>query len=143
MSQIEIYFDGASRNNPGPAGVGGVIKEDGRVVKKYHRYLGKKTNNEAEYLAALLGIRVVKKLGLKPTRLVFIGDSSLIIEQLAGRFKIRNDRLKELYWQIREEILGLGSGVDFRHIKREKNRQADSLANQAIKEGLKREWRRD
>ena len=135
MSKVEIYFDGASRNNPGPAGAGGVIKEDGRVVKKYHRYLGKKTNNEAEYLAALLGVRVVKKLGLRPSQLVFIGDSSLVIEQLAGKFKIKNGRLKKLHWQVREEILSLGSGgVDFRHIERAKNSQADKLANQAIDE---------
>lgn len=138
MSKVEIYFDGASRNNPGPAGVGGVIKEDNKVVKRYYRYLGKKTNNEAEYLAALLGIRIVKKLGLKPGQLIFIGDSSLIIEQLAGKFKIKNERLKKFYWQIREEILSLGSGVEFKHIKREKNREADSLANKAIKEGIKK-----
>jgi ribonuclease HI len=134
MKKIEIYFDGASRNNPGPAGAGGVIKENGQTIRKYHRYLGRKTNNEAEYLAVLLGVKIVRKLELRPDQLILAGDSSLIIQQLAGRYKIKNERLKKLHGQVRREIINIGCGVDFKDLPREKNKEADKLANKGIDE---------
>ena len=139
MKKIEIYFDGASRNNPGPAGAGGVIKENGKIIKRYHRYLGRKTNNEAEYLAVLLGVKIVKRLKLEPDQLIMAGDSSLIIHQLAGRYKVKNERLKKLHGQVRKEIINIGCGVDFKDLPREKNEEADRLANKGIDEaGVKK-----
>jgi len=134
MSKVEIYFDGASRNNPGPSGAGGMIIENGKVIKEYYRYLGKRTNNEAEYLAVLLGIKILKRLKIRPTNLDLIGDSKLIIEQLAGRFKIKNGRLKKLHRQVEDEIKEIETKIRFKHIGRAGNSQADKLANKAIDE---------
>lgn len=139
MSIIQLNFDGGARNNPGPAGAGGVIKKDGQVIKKYHRYLGEKTNNQAEYLAALLGIRIIKELNLEIDQLIVIGDSSLVIEQLAGNFKIKNQALKELYDKVKQELVDLEDKVVFQHVKREKNESADALVNKAIKEEQKKQ----
>jgi len=138
MNIIQLNFDGGARNNPGPAGAGGVIKEDGQVIKKYYKYLGEKTNNQAEYLAALLGIRVIKQLNLEIDQLVVIGDSNLVIEQLKGNYKVKNQLLKELHAKIKKELVDIEDKVVFKHVKREKNESADALVNKAIDEEQKK-----
>jgi len=138
MSIIQLNFDGGARNNPGPAGAGGVIKKDGQIIKKYYRYLGEKTNNQAEYLAALLGVRIINRLDIEIDQLIIIGDSSLVIEQLAGNFKVKNQFLKELYDKVKQELSDLEGKVIYRHVKRDKNELADFLVNKAIKEEQKK-----
>ncbi len=137
MSSVKVYFDGASRNNPGPAGAGVLIKKNDEILGKYYRYLGKKTNNEAEYWAVIVGLKGLKRLDIGNKKVGFIGDSELIVNQLSGKYKIKEDRLKKLYWQIREEIINQGLSVTFHHVKREKNKEADKLANKAIDEKKK------
>jgi ribonuclease HI len=132
MDGYQVYFDGASRNNPGLAGAGVVVRKNGSIIKKAFRFLGEKTNNEAEYEAIILSLEVLEKINIKPAEVRFIGDSQLVVKQLAGEYKIKNERLKKLYWQIREKILSLGISAQFEHIRREKNSAADKLANKAI-----------
>lgn len=134
MASVKVYFDGASRNNPGPAGAGALIKKQNRTLGKFYRYLGKKTNNEAEYWAVIVALEALKRLDIRPKKIEFIGDSQLIVNQLSGKYKIKKNRLKKLYWQIREELMNQGLSANFKHVKREKNKEADKLANLAVDE---------
>lgn len=133
-NRISVYFDGASRGNPGQAGAGAVVKDkDGEILGKVSSYLGKKTNNQAEYLAVMLALDFINdNPDIKSNDIILIGDSQLVIKQLIGEYKIKNEGLKDLYWQIREKVLTLGLNIDYKHIPREKNQLADEMANKAI-----------
>jgi len=131
---IKVYFDGASRGNPGKAGAGVVIKNQNNVVlARVSSYLSKKTNNQAEYLAVLLALDfIADNPNINFKNIELIGDSQLVIKQLAGEYKIKNQILKKLYWQIRKKIISLGLNIEYKHISREKNKLADQMANKAI-----------
>ena len=127
---LRLFTDGAARGNPGPAGLGLVIEDaDGMRLWGGCRYIGTATNNRAEYLALIEGLR--KAAEWTPDRLEVYLDSQLVVEQLAGRYRVKNADLRPLH----DEALALLSG--FRdsavvHVPREKNRGADALANRAI-----------
>jgi ribonuclease HI/probable phosphoglycerate mutase len=124
------YCDGASRGNPGPAAIGAVIFEpEGREAYRISRRLGVATNNEAEYRAAIAALEGA--LGLGARRIELRMDSELVVRQLSGRYRVRNPRLKKYH----SRMLALRQQFDevvFRHVPREENRLADSLANQAL-----------
>lgn len=127
-----MFTDGAARGNPGPAGLGVVIEDDqGLRLRGLCRYIGKATNNQAEYLAIIEGLRAVEEL--KPERLEVFLDSKLVVEQIAGRFRVKNGALAPLHHQA-VELLGRFAQVDVNHVPRERNRGADALANRAIDE---------
>jgi ribonuclease HI len=131
-----LFTDGASRGNPGHAGVGVVIEDDrGMRLRGFHRYLGKATNNEAEYQALIEGLRAVKEWN--PDRLDVYLDSKLVVEQMNGRFKIKAPELIPLY-QRATELLGQFKERSVSHVERAKNRGADYLANKAIDEKVPR-----
>ncbi len=125
-----IYTDGASRGNPGPASIGAVIYDEaGREVQTISDRIGRATNNEAEYQAAIAALEAAVALGLENVELRM--DSELIVRQLAGRYRVRHPRLKLLF----ERLMDLRRGfVAFRarHVPREQNRRADELANLAL-----------
>ena len=125
-----MFTDGASRGNPGPAGIGVVIEdENGMRLRGLHRWLGVTTNNEAEYHALIEGLRAVKDW--KPDRLEVYLDSKLVVEQMNGRYRIKAPELIPLH----EKATGLlrqFPDVHVAHVDREKNRGADALANMAI-----------
>ena len=130
-SDIHVaYADGASRGNPGPSAAGVVIFDAaGRDVHHEGRRLGRGTNNEAEYKAAITALEAA--LGLGVARLELRMDSELVIRQLTGRYRVRNPRLLPLY----NRLLDLRSrfqSVTFRNVPRGENGLADSLANQAL-----------
>jgi len=136
---IKIFTDGASRGNPGLAGAGVLI--DGLSLScSLSVFLGKKTNNEAEYLALLLAIRYLdqileQKLNNDPInnlQAIFYLDSKLVVEQMLGKWKIKDERMKILANKCKALLERVGIQADFIHVKREKNQQADWLANQAI-----------
>jgi len=142
MSKLIINTDGGSRGNPGPAAIGVVIKatsSDGKVVNnELSECIGVATNNVAEYMAVLKALEWCKENNFKNSEIEFNLDSMLVVEQLNQRFKLKNEGLKPLFWQIREHILELGGRVSFAHIPREKNKEADALVNMALdKEGEK------
>lgn len=135
MEKISVFCDGGARGNPGPAGVGCVIKINQGNVYELAKYIGKATNNQAEYQAVIVALNWFKSNASKLAnnwQAEFFLDSKLVVEQLNQRYKIKNEGLKPLFWQVREQILSLGKKVTFKHIPREKNKEADRLVNKAI-----------
>lgn len=130
--KITIFSDGGARGNPGPAGIGCVIQT--QDLFKISKYIGEATNNQAEYQAVIEALKWVKDNRDKQEDLEieFFLDSELVVEQLNQRYKLKNEGLKPLFWQVRELILQLGGKVTFKYISREKNKEADKLVNLAI-----------
>ncbi len=124
------YGDGASRGNPGPASLGVVLYDEaGRELHRSSRALGRATNNQAEYQAAIAALEAA--LGLGASEVDLHMDSELVVRQLSGRYRVRNPRLIPLH----KRILALRSRferVTVRHVPREENRVADALANEAL-----------
>lgn len=125
-----LFTDGASRGNPGPAGIGAVLKAtDGQQLAEIAEYIGHTTNNVAEYRALLAGLKRALALGMR--RIEVRADSELMIKQLRGDYQVKNQRLAPLY----REALSLMEGfekVELRHVRREHNARADELANAGI-----------
>jgi ribonuclease HI len=131
MKSIYINCDGASRGNPGRTAIGIQIKgEDKKTVLKQHsEYVGKTTNNVAEYLAVLKSLDIAKKF---TNQNVFVySDSELLVRQLNGMYKVKNKNLKELFDQV-QKLQNSFQKVVFTHIRREYNVIADQLANSAL-----------
>ena len=137
MSKVlRLFTDGAARGNPGPAGLGVVIEDDqGLRLRGLHRWLGVATNNEAEYHALIEGLKAVAEW--HPDRLEVYLDSKLVVEQINGRWRIKEARLAALCKQA-TELLAQFPDRTVEHIKREKNNGADALANIALDEHVKK-----
>ena len=130
---LTLHSDGGSRGNPGPAGAGAVLYDDqGQEVAALSRYLGRTTNNEAEYQALLMGLKRAQELGAQ--RLTVKMDSELIVRQLEGKYRVKAPGLKPLYAEAKRLLQGFAS-VTIQHIRREFNKRADELANQAMDQG--------
>jgi len=129
-----LYFDGASRSNPGPASYGGVIyDENNNEIATYKKYIGKHTNNVAEYLGCFHGVQACIQEGIK--YVTIYGDSKLVIEQVSGRWKARSDNIRPIYNEIKKVLdTNPFEKIEFKHVKRNKNKRADQLANQALDE---------
>lgn len=125
-----LYADGASRGNPGPSAIGAALfASDGLLVHEVSRSIGRATNNQAEYAAAVAALEAA--LALAARRVELRMDSQLVIRQLQGHYRVRNPALRRL----RDRILDLSHRFDsltFRHIPREENHKADALANRAL-----------
>jgi ribonuclease HI len=132
MEKIVMYTDGGSRNNPGPAAIGVHIET---LDKKYGECIGVKTNNEAEYLALIFGLRRVKSLvGKEKAKNAEIEcrlDSELAVKQLKHEYKIKETNIQKLFLEVWNLMLDFQS-VEFQHIPREKNKIADKLVNEAL-----------
>lgn len=128
---LEIYTDGGSRGNPGPAGGGGVIKDFDSKQDLAHLsfWLGRTTNNQAEYQALIKTLEVAKKF--QPQALTCYLDSQLVVYQLIGRYRVKNKDIKPLYEQVQTLIADIKK-IEFKHLYRQDNAKADSLANQAM-----------
>jgi len=128
--KLIIYTDGGARGNPGPAGIGVVFMDaKNNIIQTYNKYLGEKTNNQAEYEAVVLALEKAKTL--KAEELEFYLDSELVVNQLNQKYKIKNEDLGKLFikiWNLRQNF----KKVTFQHIRREKNKLADKLVNEAI-----------
>ncbi len=131
MPSIVIYTDGGARNNPGPAGAGVVIKEGGKTLCETAQYLGEQTNNWAEYEAVAIALGKAHEFLLRDRNIEFRLDSKLVVEQLNGKWKIKEPGLKVQASKIKEMLNDFGS-VTFVHIPREQNKEADRLVNEAI-----------
>lgn len=125
-----VYADGASRGNPGPAAIGAVIFDpQGREVHTVSRRIGRATNNEAEYRAAIAGLEAALALGAREVELRM--DSELVVRQLSFRYRVRNPSLKRLFGRVMELRRQFAS-FEAHSIPRAENRRADKLANQAL-----------
>jgi ribonuclease HI len=134
FSRVRLYSDGAARGNPGLAGAGAVLVEpSGQVVDRIGKFLGTQTNNYAEYMGLLLGLRRARELSVREVEV--FADSELMLRQLGGRYQVKSTSLRPLY----EEALVLLNDferVKFVHVPREMNRAADEMSNRAIDERL-------
>ncbi len=133
MKQFSVYTDGGARGNPGPAALGVVIMDaNGKVVKEFTRYLGETTNNQAEYKALIAGLEQVGKLSKPPSvSLRAFLDSELVVKQMKGEYRVRDEDLKPLFAKAQKLSQAFGR-IIFTHIRREKNTHADSLVNKAL-----------
>jgi ribonuclease HI len=133
MSFLEIYIDGASQGNPGHSGVGIVIYRDGLRIKDISNYIGKATNNVAEYTALIYALQ--EALLLKAKSLKINTDSQLLARQLNKIYKVKHSGIITLYKQALHLLTGFEK-VLINHIPREENKLADKLATQAINVAL-------
>jgi len=129
-------IDGAARGNPGVAGCGAVILDDnGAVVKELSRYLGRATNNVAEYEGLLMGLEALRELGKKRVRVQ--SDSQLLVRQLNGEYRVKNEKLRALF-QKAVALLREFEAYRILHVPREANQLADRLANKGIDDAIKK-----
>ncbi|MBU3896269.1 ribonuclease HI family protein [Patescibacteria group bacterium] len=137
MKKFTIYTDGGSRGNPGRAGIGVVIcNEKEQELKKYGEYLGDNlTNNEAEYQAVIFALKKFKALFGKKlaesTEIEIKSDSEFLVLQANGKYKVIDEKIQKLFielWNLRLDF----KNVKFKHIPREKNREADRMVNEAL-----------
>jgi ribonuclease HI len=130
MERLTLEFDGGSRGNPGPAGIGVVIRAaDGTTLVTLGRFIGRATNNVAEYKALIAALEKAKELGAKQIQIR--GDSELIVKQMRGEYRVKNPDLRELYEEAQSLIREFDqAAID--HNLRDKNKLADKLANLAM-----------
>lgn len=157
--KFKIFCDGGARGNPGNAGIGISIKYEvlslpagkagTKKEEKVSKYIGTATNNQAEYRAVIEALNWLiayrqslianGKEAEEEIEAEFFLDSQLVVEQLNQRYKLKNEGLKPLFWQIRKLMMKLGSRITFVYIPREQNKEADRLVNEAIdKEGKRK-----
>ena len=130
MTKITIHSDGAARGNPGPAAAGAVLTaDDGTVLAEVSRYLGEMTNNQAEYRALLLALEEALRKGA--SELCIYADSELMVRQIKGEYRVKNEELKPLFQSVMRELKKVGSFA-IHHVPRERNKAADKLANRAL-----------
>jgi len=131
MDELIIYTDGASRGNPGPAGIGVVITDAaGNTIREVSESIGETTNNVAEYQALLCGIAEAKKLSAAYVRVY--ADSELMVKQMNGVYQVKNEGLKPYYDEARERSREF-ERFSLAYIPREKNKRADALSKQGSK----------
>jgi ribonuclease HI len=130
MKRVIVNVDGGSRGNPGPAAIAAVAADpSGEVLAERSETIGETTNNVAEYRALLLGIDLARELGADEVE--FVGDSMLIVEQVRGNWKVKQEHLRPLHTKATDALRDLGSW-SIRHVKRDENSRADELLNEAL-----------
>lgn len=135
MSKISIFTDGGARGNPGPAALGVYIEdEENNELAKIGRRIGEATNNIVEYSAILEGMTwaLENKNKYDIQEIYFYMDSQLAYSQLVGLYKVKNDKIRELFFQIRGKEAELKVPIYYSHIRREKNKKADLMVNLAL-----------
>ena len=132
-NKVKVYSDGGARGNPGPAAIGAVIYNlqatSYKLVKKYSKYIGRATNNQAEYQAVILGLQKAKSLGAKVADCFL--DSELVVKQLNHQYKVKDKDLGPFFlkiWNLSQSF----KEVNFHYIPREQNKEADKLVNLAL-----------
>jgi ribonuclease HI len=133
---ITAFCDGGARGNPGPSGFGVYIQnEQGEKVAELSEFLGIRTNNYAEYSALLAALEYA--LRYDHPRLKVVSDSELMVKQIKGQYKVKSPDLRPLYEEAKRRIAGLES-FHIQHVLRNKNKEADQLANQAMDKGMRK-----
>ena len=130
IKRLIIHTDGGSRGNPGPAAIGAVLKDEkGILVAEVSEYIGKTTNNQAEYRAVLAAMEKARGLGAE--ELEFILDSELVVRQLNREYKVKDKNLAVIFMKVYNAGQTF-SKVSFKHVRREYNKEADALVNKAL-----------
>lgn len=134
MKKLTINTDGGARGNPGPAGIGVVIKNDqGLIIENIKAYLGETTNNVAEYTALIKALEAAVRHEARELQINM--DSELVVKQMQGKYKIKEPTLQQLAKKV-FELQNSFSSINFTHVRREFNKEADALVNEAIDEAL-------
>lgn len=142
-----VFCDGGARGNPGPAAIGFIVKDNtGKTLVEEGKFIGKATNNVAEYQAVIEALQwiisnsslceISSKCKYQISNIQFFLDSKLIVNQLNGYYRIKDTKLRNLIVEVRRLEQEIGGNVSYRFISREKNRQADLLVNRAINKKL-------
>jgi len=135
--RLILFIDGASRGNPGRSGAGiWITNGEGEKISEVSRYLGQKTNNEAEYWALLIGLREAKRL--RGDSIQIFTDSQLVERQIKGVYRVRDLNLRALHRTVIENLKTFSS-FEIESVPREENEEADRLANQAIQRRIAKE----
>lgn len=130
VEQVNLYTDGGSRGNPGPASAAFILKDaGGRLLAGQGLFLGETTNNVAEYTAVREGLAKATELGVQKVRI--ISDSELLVRQIQGKYKVKSENIQPLYAECMG-LLGSFAAWTIEHVRRERNAEADKLANQAM-----------
>ncbi len=127
--RVHLYFDGASRGNPGPAGIGGVVVSGDGIVAEAGETIGRATNNLAEYEALVAGLEAARDYGFD--EITIRGDSELIVKQVRGEWDTNDPDLRERRVRARELLMGFDEW-SITHVPRDLNDRADDLANEAL-----------
>ncbi|MDP2587828.1 MAG: ribonuclease HI family protein [bacterium] len=128
--EVVVFTDGGARGNPGPAALGVAIYEpNGTLIDTYGEYLGEQTNNYAEYSALVYALKQAKKLGAKKVTCKM--DSELIVKQLAGEYRVRNEGLIPLFADVKKFACDFEE-ISFSHVRREYNKMADKMVNSIL-----------
>jgi len=128
-----IYTDGGARGNPGPAGIGvAIYNQKKELLAEHSDFLGIATNNQAEYQAVILALKRAKDL--EAEEINFFLDSELVVKQLRGEYKVKNQELASLYLEIHNLSTNFKK-ITYTHVRRELNKEADRLANEAMDRG--------
>lgn len=128
---INAYIDGASRGNPGESGVGIILKdEQGKVVHSVGGYIGRATNNIAEYVALIECVKRAQAINC--TKLVVHSDSELLVRQMQGTYRVKNEGLRKYFQRVHRMVQKVPFEFEIRHVLREHNRDADMLANVGV-----------
>ncbi|HEX5034558.1 MAG TPA: ribonuclease HI family protein [bacterium] len=134
FKRLFVYADGGSRGNPGPAGAGAYLEsENGEPVARIYKYLGETTNNVAEYSALIFGLKEAQRQQAEEVTVRM--DSQLVVRQIAGEYRVKEPTLQKLHAQALD-LLGGFKRHQVEHIPREKNAEADKLANLAMDRGI-------
>jgi ribonuclease HI len=132
MTNYTIFTDGGSRGNPGPAAIGYIIYDPNKdFIAEGAEYIGIATNNQAEYQAIVAGLMKIKELDTAGSVTCYL-DSELVVRQVNGIYKMKNQALKPWLQKIYDLKQSLGGHVTFHHVSREKNSEADALVNKAL-----------
>jgi ribonuclease HI len=135
MTILKIYSDGGSRGNPGPAASAFVVYKKGKIFHKDGMFIGKKTNNYAEYFALLMVFNwLIKELNNEDILVKYYLDSELVVNQLKGRYKVKSKNLIPLFSEASEKIKRFSGRIEFYAIKREINKYSDKLVNEILDE---------
>lgn len=125
--KAKLFTDGGARGNPGPAGLGAALYDiNDKLISINAEYGGEITNNQAEYLALIMGVKLAIKEGVKELD-VFM-DSELVVKQIKGEYRIKDEKMQSLKLELDKQLKKLQS-VSFTHVKRDKNKIADKLVN--------------
>jgi ribonuclease HI len=133
--QIIIHTDGGSRGNPGPAACAFVVENKGEEIFKGSKFLGKQTNNFAEYSGVILALQwVTKNISISNFQfpIIFYLDSELVVKQINGLYRVKDENLRNLFFEVLSLIKNFERKVVFKNIPREKNKIADLLVNEEL-----------
>jgi len=129
VDNYTLFFDGCSKSNPGPAGIGAVLYKNGQEIRTTSNFIGLQTNDVAEYMAFIKGLDIATKLKIKTLHVK--GDSLLVINQMKGDWAVKHDNMIPLYEEAKHLVKAFES-ITYEHVKRNENSRADKLANESI-----------